>query len=214
MTEIDSVTAGGASQAGDCGVGQHGDAGLIVCIGRHRHSRALAEVYRRHGGPMHDLAARVCGFDRSGEVVQAVLIDLWHRPARFDPDRSSLRAYLLGNAHALAVEIVRAGSSRRPRSSLRPRSGPRPDTSLAALASRVGDHAWPVLSRLPEDQRTAIGLAYFCGYRSADVAELVGKPQGAVHRQIRAGLVGLGSQLSSVAPGSQQCTVLGTRGSR
>ncbi len=48
---------------------------------------------------------------------------------------------------------------------------------------------------------SAIGLAYFCGYRSADVAELLGKPQGAVNRRIRSGLVGLGSQLSREATG-------------
>ncbi len=64
MTKIDSDTAGGAdgSKADDCGVAQLGDAGLIVCIGRHRHYSALAEVYRRHGGPVPDLAVRVCGY--------------------------------------------------------------------------------------------------------------------------------------------------------
>lgn len=189
VTTSDSDTTGvadGITQLGDCGVGKQGDTALVACIERHRHSAALAEVYRRHGGSVDDLAARICGSERSGEVVQAVLLDLWHRPGRFKPDRSSLRNHLLADAHSLAIEIVRARPTRRARRPMSP--FPRRSPPMAP-APRVGHHAGALLAPLPTAHQTAIGLAYFGGYHTSEVAALLDQSQGAVNRQIRAGLI-------------------------
>src|SRR5688500_13059055 len=67
---------------------------LVVGIGRWG-EEALAEVYRRHGGPVFGLARRVLGdATLAEEVTQEVFLLLWREPGRFDPDRGSLRSYL------------------------------------------------------------------------------------------------------------------------
>lgn len=162
-------------------VEQYTDLGLVICIGRHRQQDALAEVYRRHGGSVHDLASRVGGPIRGDEVVREVLLELWRQPGRFDPDRSTLRGHLLARAHALAVGPDRTGRPGRPDS--------------AALADRVGDQAWGTLSTLPAEERDAIALAYFCGLDRSQVAGALGQPRARVTAWMRTGLVALAGRL-------------------
>ena len=91
------------------------DAMLVVSIGRYR-QEALAEAYRRHAGAVFALSRRLL-VDRNlaEEVVQEVFLRLWHRPEKFDPDRGSLRSFLLAQTHGRSVDILRSEVSRRQR---------------------------------------------------------------------------------------------------
>ena len=85
---------------------------LMVAIGRWQET-ALAEVYRRHGGAVHNLARRVLGSDDlAEEVTQEVFVELWNRPERFDATRGSLRTMLVTQAHGKAVDLVRSEVAR------------------------------------------------------------------------------------------------------
>ena len=79
---------------------QFDDARLVRAIVDHD-QRALAEAYRRHGGSCFALARRVL-FDRAlaEEVVQEIFVRLWDRPERFEPDRGSLRSFLVAQSTA------------------------------------------------------------------------------------------------------------------
>ena len=103
------------------------DAALVVGVGRWRND-ALAEIYRRHGGAVYALARRVLNdMTDAEEVVQEVFLRLWNAPEKFDPERGSLRSYLLAQGHGRAVDLLRADSSRRRRElSARPWSTARP----------------------------------------------------------------------------------------
>ncbi len=196
MTQVIPDTAavvGGPEVSTGNEVADYGDSGLMICIGRRRRS-ALAEVYRRHGGTMHTLAAQVCGTELGEDVVRDVMVALWRDPEAFDAGRSSLRGFLLAQAHARAVEAVRTDAAGRSRTSARVDRGAGVDR--AALAGHVGEHAWSVLSALPEHECNAIALAYFCGYSCAELADLVGQPRQIATGQVRSGLVGLGARSS------------------
>ena len=103
------------------------DAALVVAIGRY-HDDALAEAYRRHAGAVYGLARRLLSDQAlAEEIVQEVFLRLWNDPDRFDPDRGSLRSYLLAQCHGRSVDLIRSESSRRRRDdSLRIRSTERP----------------------------------------------------------------------------------------
>src|SRR3954453_22563578 len=53
--------------------------------------------------------------DRAQEILQEVFLRLWNPPERFDPERGSLRSYLLAQTHGRSVDLLRADTSRRRR---------------------------------------------------------------------------------------------------
>ena len=179
------------------------DAALVVSIGRY-HEDALAEVYRRHAGAVFALARRLLA-DRTlaEEIVQEVFLRLWNDPDRFDPDRGSLRSYLLAQCHGRSVDLIRSESSRRRREEK--------ELTLAAEAGydlehevwdmAVADRVKATLKTLPEGEREAILLAYFGGHTYREVADLLGTPEGTVKSRIRSGLKKMRGELAGIGIG-------------
>jgi RNA polymerase sigma-70 factor (ECF subfamily) len=176
------------------------DAALVVSIGRY-HEDALAEVYRRHAGAVFALARRLLA-DKTlaEEIVQEVFLRLWNDPDRFDPDRGSLRSYLLAQCHGRSVDLIRAESSRRRREerelTLAAESGYDVEHEVWDMA--VADRVKAAMQGLPEGEREAILLAYFGGHTYREVADLLGTPEGTVKSRIRSGLRRMRGELAGV----------------
>jgi RNA polymerase sigma-70 factor (ECF subfamily) len=166
------------------------DASLVMAISRWRED-ALAEVYRRHAGACFALARRLLN-DRAlaEEVLQEVFLRLWTAPERFDPERGSLRSYLLAQTHGRAVDLLRSESSRRRREDREAReTAASPlDIEREVMDLTVAERVKDVMATLPEDERRAIELAYFGGHTYRQVAVLLAAPEGTVKSRIRSGL--------------------------
>lgn len=176
---------------------QLSDGALVVAIGRWRHD-ALAEAYRRHGGGVFGLSRRLVA-DRAlaEEVTQEVFLRLWNQPDRFDPERGTLRSWLLAQAHGRSVDLLRSEGSRRQREERDARRTAAADYDLErevwdlAVSEQVRD----AVGTLPERERAAIELAYFGGHTYQEVAALLQEPEGTVKSRIRSGLRRLRSGL-------------------
>lgn len=179
------------------------DAALVVAIGRY-HEGALAEAFRRHGGAVHGLARRLLSEGSlAEEVVQEVFLRLWDTPERFDPDRGSLRSYLLAQTHGRSVDLIRSESSRRRRED---RDHERTaeagyDLEHEVMDLAVADRVATALGVLADGERRAIELAYLRGYTYREVAELLGEPEGTVKSRIRAGMRKLRGELADLVAG-------------
>ena len=165
------------------------DAQLVTSIARYSEV-ALAEAYRRHGGAVFGLAKRVLQNPTEAEdVTQEVFLRLWNQPDRFDPDRGSLRSFLLAQAHGRAVDAVRSSSSRRARESrdaLRT-AGAEYDMQHEVWDLAVAEQVAHAMGELPDEERRAIELAYFDGRTYREVAQLLDQPEGTVKSRIRNG---------------------------
>ena len=161
---------------------------------------ALAETYRRHAGAVYGLARRLLSNQaQAEEIVQEIFLRLWNDPGRFDPERGSLRSFLLTQTHGRAVDMLRSDAARRRReerdatSNLAPATDVDRDVWDLALAG----HVRTAMAALQEGERQAIELAYFGGHTYREVATMLGEAEGTVKSRIRAGLKRLRSELTS-----------------
>jgi RNA polymerase sigma-70 factor (ECF subfamily) len=180
------------------------DAALVVAIGRWRED-ALAEAYRRHAGAVYGLARRVLNDPTiAEEIVQEVFLRLWNTPEKFDPERGSLRSFLLAQAHGRAVDMVRADTSRRQREERDARQTAEGgyDIEHEVWDMAVADQVRQAMSTLPEEERQAILLAYFGGHTYREVAVKLGAPEGTVKSRIRTGLKRMRAELADVGIGA------------
>jgi RNA polymerase sigma factor (sigma-70 family) len=179
---------------------------------------AFAALYDRYGRRAFSLARRISADDGLAEdVVQEAFLAFWRAPDRFDPGRGRFSTWMLTLVHHRAVDAVRRQSAigRRtvpPVEDGEDRSVPAgPGADLDALAAVEAGQVRDALDRLPDDQRSALALAYFGGFTQREVAAQLGVPLGTVKSRMFTGirrlrdLLGptIGDTLDSTAGGSR-----------
>jgi RNA polymerase sigma-70 factor, ECF subfamily len=179
------------------------DTTLVIAISRYE-QQALAEAYRRHAGAAHGLARRLLNdVTLADEVVQEVFLRLWNHPDKFDPERGSLRAYLLAQCHGRSIDLIRSESSRRRREendALRTAEGGY-DLEREVMDLTTAERVKDAMGELHENERRAIELAYLGGHTYREVASLLGEPEGTVKSRIRSGLRKMRDELLEVGIG-------------
>ena len=128
-----------------------GDRELLRRVAQ-RDQQAMAEIFDRYGRLIYSVALRVLNdAGQAEDVMQDILVQLWHNPASFESDRGSLPAWLAVVARNRSIDQIRR---RKPSDSLE-------DVVLASstnLASEVEhktliDRIRQVLVTLPGEQR-------------------------------------------------------------
>jgi RNA polymerase sigma-70 factor (ECF subfamily) len=179
------------------------DAALVLAISRYN-TQALAEAYRRHAGAVFGLARRLLiDTALAEEIVQEVFLRLWNDTEKFDPERGSLRSYLLAQCHGRSVDLMRSETSRRRREEkdLRRTVDGGYDLEREVVDMTVAVQVRGALDGLPEGERQAIQLAYLGGHTYREVAVMLDQPEGTVKSRIRSGLRRLREDLQAAGAG-------------
>jgi len=180
------------------------DAELVLEMARGK-TDALAKLYDLHAPVMLALAQRILGGKNDAEdLVHDVFLEAWRRAADYDPERGTVRAWLILRTRSRAI-----------------------DSRKSAKVSRtvsVGDSAWlerllggsedvsgsadrdlvrRTLRDLPEDQRIVLLLGYFEGLSSSEIAARLATPIGTVKSRVAKGLSRLREALGSSKRGSR-----------
>ena len=158
---------------------------LAAVAGRDR--AAFAELFARYAG-------RVKGFlIQSGaeegaaeEIAQEVMVTLWRRAARFDPDRAGAATWIFTIARNRRIDGLRR-AGRRDGQTGAPLVDPEPAASAEAdLAGAERDaRVRAAVAALSEDQRSVVRLAFFAGLTQTEIATRLALPLGTVKSRLR-----------------------------
>lgn len=164
--------------------------------------QAISEAYEVNSRAVFGLACRLLG-DRmlAEEVTQEVFLRLWRRPDRFEPERGSLRSFLLTECHGRAIDALRSESARRRREADEGWAGRGravPDVARDVCDALVSDQVANLVSALPDGEREAIRLAYCEHLTYREVAAALDAPEGTVKGRIRSGLRRMRTQLDGL----------------
>jgi RNA polymerase sigma-70 factor, ECF subfamily len=168
-----------------------------------RDERAAGALYDRFASRVYGLGIVMLGNDHAAQdLVQDTFVKLWRTAARFDPERGRLETWILLTARSLAIDLLRRRvlESRSlqelgPPPVHDPAPGPDDLAATADLASR----ARRAMTKLSNEQRSALELAYFGGRTTAEVAALEGIPQGTAKTRIHAALLKLRAEMAKEA---------------
>jgi RNA polymerase sigma-70 factor, ECF subfamily len=160
---------------------------------------ALADLYDRYSGLAYGIALRVLGDPaRAEDAVQEAFLNVWNRAQSFDPERGSLRTWLLTAVRNRSIDYLRGrGGHERHEVELQPAlaTSPRGDPWREVSLSLEREAVREALASLPPEQRQAIELAYYGGYSQREIAGITGVPVGTVKGRTRLALEKLSSYL-------------------
>src|SRR5436309_9965995 len=172
-------------------------------------AEALGLLYRRFARVIFGMAVQTLDRAAAEDLVQDVFLAVWRNARRFDPERGSVRTWVLQIAHFRLLNELR-------RRSRQPEIVPDPDglvlDGLPAGDLGPAERTWQqhrrvileaALARLPPPQREAVDLAFLDDLTHEQVAAELGVPLGTAKTRIRAGLQrlrgALGSQWAALA---------------
>jgi RNA polymerase sigma-70 factor, ECF subfamily len=149
--------------------------------------QALSELYDRYARPVYATGVRLLRDSHLAEdLVQDAFTNVWRGAASFDPKQASFATWLYRLTRNRAVDLNR-------RKRVRPMSageeplrnvsgGPEPEASV---------DLWDVakaLSRISDDHREVLNLAYFEGLSQREISQRTGVPLGTIKSRTTAAL--------------------------
>ena len=147
---------------------------------------AMTLVYRQHHVAVRAFAQRLVGdIEAAEDLVQDVFVALPSAIARFRGD-CALRTFLVSIAVNQAKNHVRSAARRRAALARMAREPEptSPDPHRDIERRQLGDRLMLALDELPLEQRVAIVLSEIEDRTSAEIATIVGAPEGTVRTRI------------------------------
>lgn len=182
-----------------------GDEALMRRI-READAKALECFYDRYSSRVFAFCLRSLA-DRAEceDLVLEIFWELWSRPERYDPARSSPWTYLMQMTRSRLVDRLRSLRARSSHQFLASDSQAPAQTSQAVQShepfeqvarSEDDNRLHAAMESLTPEQRRALEMAYFDAMSYSQVAEALGQPLGTVKSRIRQALAQLRRMLT------------------
>jgi len=167
-------------------------------------SAALRALYDTCSGRALSIAYRVLGTrSEAEEVVQETFVQVWRQAASYDASRGGATAWIATIARSRALDRLRtrAAGERAVARSEEPDPPAQPSPPELAAQRELRTQVIAALGALPQEQRSAIELAYYEGLSHTEIAARLGDPLGTVKTRVRLGLAKLAAVLGPHRPG-------------
>jgi RNA polymerase sigma-70 factor (ECF subfamily) len=156
---------------------------------------SLAVLHERYRLFAHAVAVRILGDGaRAEDVVQDAFLAVWRKAPTYAVARGSVRTWLATIVRNRAIDLVRSPRERLARPGhddaehLQSMVDPAPLVVDEVVGALDRDLVRAAVDGLPDEQRHAIGLAFFRGLSHSEISEHTGVPLGTVKSRIRLGI--------------------------
>lgn len=135
------------------------------------------------------------------DVVQETFLQIWHRSEQYNPDKASPAGWLTLIARSRALDLIRRRKPGQQGEGVEPSFDH--DISLGLIQDESRAQVRAAMSRLPQDQREVIRMAFLGGMTHEQIASSLHLPLGTVKTRIRLGL----RRLKQMLPNENDGTV-------
>jgi RNA polymerase sigma-70 factor, ECF subfamily len=167
-----------------------------LAVGFAAHERwAFGEAYRRYASLLYSAAYNVLTHgEEAQDCVSDAIARLWRSPHAYSPTRGSLRSFLVVCVRNEAISRRRR-QARRMRLEGRLAAMPVEHDELNVVDPIERDRVRRALLALPNEQRTALELAYYEGKTQTEIAAELRQPLGTIKSRMKLGLRKLAAAL-------------------
>jgi RNA polymerase sigma-70 factor (ECF subfamily) len=152
--------------------------------------RALSELYDRYSRPVYATGVRLLGdASLAEELVQEAFTNVWRGAGSFEPERARFTTWLYRIARNRAVDLDRKRRVRPVSAGEDPLrvvpGGPEPE---------AGVDGWDLaraLTRISDEHREVLTLAYFEGLTQREISRRTGVPLGTIKSRTTAAIKNL-----------------------
>lgn len=156
---------------------------------------ALGALYDRYSRLVYSVALNALGDTaRAEEVTQDVFQRVWEKASTYHASQGRVVSWLTSIARHRSIDFFRQLRSHHEDLEIAWQDAESSAISdgfnvewQADLDTRSHRIRWAV-GQLPEDQKKALGMAFFWGYSHQEIADLLHEPLGTVKTRIRLGL--------------------------
>ena len=182
------------------------DEALMAAVSQ-RDEGAFRQLYDRYSPILFAVCLRILRRSHEAEALLSdVFAEVWRHAERFNPNRGSVRTYLVMLVRSRAIDRLRAESGRhlceaefyQTRQNEVAEWQQDEDPARLAIADENGRLVAAALEELSAVQQRALQLAYFDGMTHREIAAQLGAPLGTVKTHIRNGLAKLGRVLRTI----------------
>lgn len=172
----------------------------LIAVRDARDKEAFGRLFDYFAPRLKEIMLRAGLRDGSAEdVVQDVMLAVWHKAAQFDPHRAEAAGWIYGIARNRRIDLAR----RRPLS--QPEDLPEleslePDAAQILALQQEAQHLAEALKRLAPEQAEALRAAYLDEIPHSRISEIQGLPLGTIKSRIRLGLKRLRHELRNIEP--------------
>jgi RNA polymerase sigma-70 factor (ECF subfamily) len=135
--------------------------------------------------------------DRAEDCVHDALVRVWRSPNRFAGNREMLKAYLVSCVRNESLAMLRREGRRDARERKAARLVPVTSVDPPAVDPVEAKRLQAALAALPEEQRTALTLAYFGNKTHVEIARELNVPLGTIKSRISMAMRKLQGELAS-----------------
>ena len=163
---------------------------------------ALSELYDRYKALVFSLAINIVGSHETAEdITLEVFTRVWEKADTYQIGKATVKRWISSITRYRSIDVLRRRNVHLDMSNpqwsdfspdtLPARENPEEIMELALVRRKVTE----ALSKLPEEQKKPLALAYFMGYSHRQIAESLNKPLGTIKTRIRLAIQKLQQEL-------------------